>query len=753
MSTIVTYTASLCTRRTDYSVNTKNGQACQEYYTNSYNYVGIIHFPGMNLTNKVINALIFDIKSDKAGYGASSTKTVYWRRSNYQETSKEGVTGADYVGTALGTITGSFYDNLTSHSITGDLLTAMSSYITAGNNTFLIYNPSPEQSSQGYSKNYLMWTDVTLTVNYDEAVSSPSLSATSADMGTSITVYTNRQSTGATHTLTYSFGNTSGTIGTNIGDSTSWTVPMSLAYEIPNATSCLVTVTCDTYYGGVLTGSRTCTLTATLPSWVTPYISDITHSDSETTVQQTIGAYVRGLSKPTVSITAIGRYMSTITAYRATLDGVTYTTASFTASKYLSLAGYMTLTVTVTDSRGRTSTDTRSLTILDYSYPSIRLFAADRCNAAGTESQRDSSYVRIQFRGAISSLDNANATEYYVYYKLSTASTWTLAESSTTTGQYDITVLNHVLSQTFSPLYSYDIKIRLKDSFAYVEQSVSIGTKQVIMDVLANGNGIAFGKIAETSGYVDCGWPLKLSSPLSIENGGTGGTTAALARYYLGAVSKTGDTMTGNLSIQSYLYPSLYLVPYYNNTTHRTVFEGSYLGAASFSAWEDSSGTDRRMLEVRTKDYESNMDNAVLLRCAESGTWYNYRLFHSGMASPVPIANGGTGANNAVTARYYLGANDASNLNAGTIPAARLPFKIAYGSVSVNSSTSAYLDYSSAGFTAVPYVLINYSTANANWTGTAGAIKVHSKTTSGAYATVGGSYGTLREADWIAVGI
>ena len=115
MSTIVTYTASLCTRRSDYSVNSKNGQACQEYYTNNYNYVGIIHFPGLNLTNKVINALIFDIKSDKAGYGASSAKTVYWRRSNYQEASKEGVTGADYVGTALGTITGSFYDNLTSH--------------------------------------------------------------------------------------------------------------------------------------------------------------------------------------------------------------------------------------------------------------------------------------------------------------------------------------------------------------------------------------------------------------------------------------------------------------------------------------------------------------------------------------------------------------------------------------------------------------------------------------------------------------
>ena len=753
MGTIVTYTASLRTRRTDYTVNSKNSQACQEYYNNTYNYVGIVHFPGMNLTNKVITALIFDITSEKAGYGASSTKTVYWRKSAYQEASREGVTGADYVGAALGTIQGSFYGNLTSHSITGDLLTAMGNYIAQGNNTFVIYNPSPEQSSQGYSKNYLMWNDVTLTVNYEEAVSSPTLSSDTAEMDTNVTIYTNRQSTGTTHTINYVFGNASGTIATNVGDSVTWKAPMSLAYEIPNATSGICTITCNSFYGGVLTGSRTCSLTVTLPDWVTPFISDITVTDSETTVAQKIGNYVRSLSKPSVEITATGRYMSTITSYRATLDGVTYNTASFTASKYLSMFGVMTLTVTVTDSRGRTFTDTRSLSVLDYSYPSIRLFAADRCNAEGTEAKRDSVNVRYQFVGSISSLDNANETEYYIYYKLATASTWTLAESSTTAGQYNISVLNHVLSQTFSTLYSYDIKVRLKDSFSYVEQSVSIGTKQVIMDILADGQGIAFGKIAENSGYVDFGWPLKLSSPLSIESGGTGGTTAALARYYLGAVSKTGDTMTGNLNIQSYLYPSLYLVPYYNNTTNRTVFEGSYLCASSFASWEDSSGTNRRMLEIRTKKYEASLDNAVLLRAAEEGTWSTFRVFHSGMASPVPVANGGTGASDAYNARINLGCNNANNLTTGTVAMNRMPFKVYYGTVSISSSISVYVDYSGAGFTGYPYVLATYSTYYANWTGDGGAIKVYSKTMQGCYITIGGNFTTERYVDWIAFGV
>ena len=114
MSTVVSYTASLRTRRADYSVNSKNSQASQEFYDHSYNYVGIIHFPGMNLANKLITSIVLDIYSEKAGYGAAITKTVYLRRANYQEASRDEVTGADYVGEPLGTLTGSFYDNLTS---------------------------------------------------------------------------------------------------------------------------------------------------------------------------------------------------------------------------------------------------------------------------------------------------------------------------------------------------------------------------------------------------------------------------------------------------------------------------------------------------------------------------------------------------------------------------------------------------------------------------------------------------------------
>ena len=191
----------------------------------------------------------------------------------------------------------------------------------------------------------------------------------------------------------------------------------------------------------------------------------------------------------------------------------------------------------------------------------------------------------------------------------------------------------------------------------------------------------------------------------------------------------------------------------YNDTTNRTVFEGSYAGASSFAAWEDSTGNNRRMLEVRTKAYQNSLDWAVLLRVCDAGTWGNYRVFHSGMVSGVPVANGGTGATTAANARSNLGTNNAANITTGTLPAARLPFKYAYGSTSINGSSATYVDYSSAGFTSTPVVLVTYSTTSGNWSGDNGAIKVHSKTTSGCYIVVGGNFSTSRNVDWFAFGV
>lgn len=751
MSTAISYTATLRTRNKN-STSSKTGRATQEFYSSGDNYAGIILFSGMNLTGKVITGIQLTVTSSSSGYGASSSKTVYMNKARYQNSIVDGVTGSGYVGDALGTFSGSFYNNTTTNTITGALLTAMGDYISQGNNAFVIYNPSPRTSSQGWSTNYLQWTSVTMTVTYDEAVSVPSTSASSVNLGSAVTIYTNRASSSTVHTITYAFGNTTGTIGSNIGASVSWAPPLTLASQIPNAVSGICTIICVSYNGGVQTGSRSVGITLTIPSTVVPEISSVTISDTNSTVVEKIGSYVKLLSRPQVSITAAGVYGSTISAYRTVLDGVTYTTASFTTSKVLSKSGEVTLSVTVTDSRGRTVTYSTSITALDYSYPSITQFKCERCNTNGSAAQVDGTHVRYTFSGSVAPLGNKNGVACLVFYKLSSASAWVRAETMPISA-YNITATNKVMEQEFELLSSYDLKVQLQDYFYAVAQSVSIGTKTVIMDFLSDGTGIGIGKVAETSGYCEIGWPLSLSTPLAVSEGGTGANTAVGACNAIGAVKKGGDAMTGDLTIITQVNPGLVLQPFYNDTTNLGKVEGTYAGSCSIAAWDDSTGNNRRAIEVRDKTLEASLNNAALLQVTDGGATSYYRLYHEGQGFGIPVGKGGTGSTTAAGARTNLGCDDASNLSSGTVAMARLPFKVAYGSGSVAGNSALSIDYTNAGFTSVPCIVASYSTTGSNWSGDNGALKIHSKTTTGATIIVGGSFNTKRQIDWVAVGV
>ena len=73
---------------------------------------------------------------------------------------------------------------------------------------------------------------------------------------------------------------------------------------------------------------------------------------------------------------------------------------------------------------------------------------------------------------------------------------------------------------------------------------------------------MGFGTAAGADETITFGWPVKLNKPLEVSQGGTGAGNAASACANIGAVKKSGDTMTGNLSIQSSLYPSFIPVAY-----------------------------------------------------------------------------------------------------------------------------------------------------------------------------------------------
>lgn len=96
----------------------------------------------------------------------------------------------------------------------------------------------------------------------------------------------------------------------------SWIPPVSLASQIPSAVSGTCTITCTTYNGSTSIGSKTCTLTLTVPSSVVPTIGSLTATRVDGDVPSSWGIYVQSKSKATITITgATGSYGSTISSY------------------------------------------------------------------------------------------------------------------------------------------------------------------------------------------------------------------------------------------------------------------------------------------------------------------------------------------------------------------------------------------------------------------------------------------------------
>lgn len=113
---------------------------------------------------------------------------------------------------------------------------------------------------------------VKVTLPVIAGASKPTVSASSVTMGNEVTIYTNRNSTSLTHDLTYSFGGSTGTIATGVGDFYKWKVP-DLVSKIPNKSSGTCTITCNTKSGSTVIGTSYVDITLNIPAKSAPTTS------------------------------------------------------------------------------------------------------------------------------------------------------------------------------------------------------------------------------------------------------------------------------------------------------------------------------------------------------------------------------------------------------------------------------------------------------------------------------------------------
>ena len=419
-------------------------------------------------------------------YGRTSSITINGTSQNYSSDSIS-TTGTHLLGTVTQSV---------AHNSDGSKSIAMS----------CVFNIQATISGTYYSS-----ISCSANVTLDTIPRASSVSMPAATMGSEVTISIDPAVDMFTHTLTYSFGSASGTITTKTSLlAVKWTPALTLANQIPNATSGTGTLTCYTYSGSTLIGTKSITITLKVPTSVVPTIGSFSATRVDGTVPSSWGIYVQNKSAVTLTISnAAGAYGSTIKAYSITGGSYSGSSSTLTTGVLVS-SGTYTFTGKVTDSRGRTATKTVSISVVAYSPPSFTGYSSYRSNSSGTASDTGT-YIRGLVNYTYASCSSKNSVTRATYYKRSSATSWTNASKSFSSGTAFTFGGGNISAE-----YTYDVKYTLTDAFTTVSVTETISTAAVLMDFLRGGKGIAIGKVAETENCFEVSqdWTTKLNGPV-----------------------------------------------------------------------------------------------------------------------------------------------------------------------------------------------------------------------------------------------
>ena len=473
------------------------GTASQGQWDGTGVRTGVLYFPGLAaLKGKIINSVKLTATTGQTGYGTATTKTVYIYNSASQGGIKTSLNAGHRTGNALGSCKAPMWDNTKTFDVA-----FMAASIATGYDTYCIYNGS------SYT-DYLKWTAVTLEVDWQEPATQPSLSVSTVEMGKSVTISTPAVNSAYRHTLRYVFGKATGTIAENVASSKSWTPPVSLANQIPSATAGSGTIYCDTYSGSTLLGTKSVSITLTVPGSVVPSAGTLSAALAEDT--SGTGLYVKGMGKAKLTLSgASGAYGSSITSYTITGGGWTATNGALTTGT-LASAGNITFTATVTDSRGRKASTTRTISVIDYTKPRVAVCDVYRCDADGSR-KKAGTYFAVEINASYSAI-TGNTLSITARYKKQSESSYGTAANVTNNGKTVIGGGNIGASTT------YDVLVTVADKYNSLSIPRTLSTKSVLQSFKRSA-GAAIGKVAELANWLDVAWNTRIRGNLKVDGG------------------------------------------------------------------------------------------------------------------------------------------------------------------------------------------------------------------------------------------
>ena len=648
------------------------GTASQGQWDGTGVRTGVLYFPGLAaLKGKIINSVKLTATTGQTGYGTATTKTVYIYNSASQGGIKTSLNAGHRTGNALGSCKAPMWDNTKTFDVA-----FMAASIAAGYDTYCIYNGS------SYT-DYLKWTAVTLEVDWQEPATQPSLSAATVDMGKSVTINTPAVNSAYRHTLRYAFGSASGTIATGIASSVSWTPPVSLANQIPSATAGSGTIYCDTYSGSTLLGTKSVSITLTVPGSVVPSAGTLSAALAEDT--SGTGLYVKGMGKAKLTLSgASGAYGSSITSYTITGGGWTATNSALTTGT-LASAGNITFTVTVTDSRGRKASTTRTISVIDYTKPGVAVCDVYRCDADGNR-KKAGTYFAVEINASYSAI-TGNTLNITARYKKQSESSYGTAMNVTNNGKTVIGGGNIGASTT------YDVLVTVADKYNSLLIQRTLSTKSVLQSFKRSA-GAAIGKVAELANWLDVAWNTRIRGNLKVDGGMSDGAWNRDVKDLL-LINFSGDDPY-NTSVN---YDNVVRTEDASTLINSPVTSGPFYAYRKvypvYTPWSHHSKVFVELKEVFpqkgriwTQAYDPNN--------GWGGNGWSHPFTNKDI---VPIANGGTGATNRGDALYnfIVGGVYSGNLNDLAVIGSYLinlsncqngPSSSGYGTMEVTRSTT-----------------------------------------------------------------
>ena len=144
---------------------------------------------------------------------------------------------------------------------------------------------------------------------------------------------------------------------------------------------------------------------------------------------------------------------------------------------------------------------------LAYVKPRITKYSVERCNSSGTASE-EGTYASVKFTWAT----DRDVTSIVIEWL--SGSSVVGSKTVTATGKSG-TISTVVGNGGLSIESTYMIKVTVKDTES-TSESLTLSGRKFVMDALAGGKGVSFGKPAELEGYADYGWDIVFDNYLGI---------------------------------------------------------------------------------------------------------------------------------------------------------------------------------------------------------------------------------------------